>query len=976
LKNFTLLFVFFILSKYGISQPWSAEIKISDPNKGANFFEIQTAFNSYWENKTPEKGDGYKPFKRWEWFWEPRVGQSGEFPPSDINYTEWQKFKNNEAIYKKAPVKTQWTFMGPSTTPGGYDGLGRLNCVTFHPTDPNIMWVGSPGGGIWKTTDMGVTWTPLSDYNGVLGVSGIAVNPKHTDSIYIATGDGDRGSLFGLTGGSAGDNKSIGVLLSTDGGLNWKPTGLNWTIAQTKLLSRIIMNPNNPKQLFVAASDGIFVTNDAGLTWTNKQSGYFMDITFAPNNPSIIYATTYDYFGNAKMYRSINGGNTFTQTFILSSANRIAIGTTPANPKKVMLLLSDKDNGRFGGIYQSFDTGRTFTVKYDTSEINLLSSAYNGKTKKGQGWYDLAFCISPLDENLIFVGGVNIWKSTNGADSFKINTMWSANATQNPKKTQVTHADKHFMAYNPVNGYLFDCNDGGIYYSTNEGNSWNMISNGLGIMQFYRMSIIESDTNMVLAGAQDNGTKVRRGQTWFESTGGDGMDCAIDPEDPNVFYSGIQYGKINRTNNGVVKVISDNIKNKPKGAWVTPYVIDPNDHNTLYAGYKAIYKTSDQGETWVPICDSLWKPNYVINIAVAEGNSQIIYASDFYKIYKTTNGGAAWTLITSTSIPITNIKIHPKNPHVFYYTLSSYVASGKVYRINSLATGVEKSTNLTLNLPNVAINCIVFDKDSKESLYIGTDVGVFYKDTAMGAWESLNTNLPNVVVTELEINQKERLLYAATFGRGVWKTKIIMDPKLVGPVIKSIEPGDNSSKIHPNSQLIIYFNEPIKKGYGIISLLEGGIEKQRINVESDSVIIEEGNKIIITPGPFALGKSIVVKFPKGTIIDLDGNDHKGILTNTEWNFSITTDTKVATFIANIPARVSPNPTHGKLNIEALAGYTLQSIFIYNSLGALVLEKDCQDNKQCDIDLSNNTHGIYNLVLSINGKLYSKRLVVE
>jgi hypothetical protein len=165
----------------------------------------------------------------------------------------------------------------------------------------------------------------------------------------------------------------------------------------------------------------------------------------------------------------------------------------------------------------------------------------------------------------------------------------------------------------------------------------------------------------------------------------------------------------------------------------------------LYAGYKAIYKTTDQGNTWTPICDSLWKPNFVINISVAVGNSQIIYASDYYKIYKTTNGGTSWTLVISGSLPITSIKIHPTNPHLIYYTVSSYTATAKVFKINTLATGVNKTFNLTLNLPNVAVNCMTFDKESKEGLYIGTDIGTFYKDTAMGAWEALNANMPNVV---------------------------------------------------------------------------------------------------------------------------------------------------------------------------------------------------------------------------------------
>ena len=969
-KVFSLL-LFINFGLLASAQPWNS--KITNPNP--TFFDIQNAFNSYWSDKTPGKGEGYSQFKRWEWFWEQRVGQSGQFPPADINYTEWQKFNANSVLYKAAPVKTNWTFLGPITTPSNYNGLGRLNSVTFHPTDTNTMWVGSPGGGIWKTTNLGKTWTPLSDFNGVLGVSSIAVNPYHPDSIYIATGDGDRGSLWGMTGGPAGDNKSIGVLLSVDGGLNWKPTGMNWAIAEAKLISKIIINPNNTKQLLFASSDGVYVTNDAGATWVKKQTGYFMDIAFCPGNSSIVYATTYEYGGNAKFYKSIDKGASFKQTFTRGNASRMTIGTTPQNPKKVHLLIADKDKGKFGGIYESLDTGNSFNVKFDTGTVNILSGTYDGKGKTGQGWYDLAYTISPSNESKIIVGGVNLWTSVNGGSSFKINTMWTENAKSNPNKVQVTHADKHFLAYNPLSGYVFDCNDGGIYYSKNDGTSWTDISNGLGIMQFYRMSIIESDTNMVLAGAQDNGTKIRMGTTWAESTGGDGMDCAIDPEDASVFYSGIQYGKINRNDAGGTTVISDNILNKPKGSWVTPYIIDPNDHNTLYAGYKAIYKTTDQGNTWTPICDSLWKPNFVINISVAVGNSQIIYASDYYKIYKTTNGGTSWTLVISGSLPITSIKIHPTNPHLIYYTVSSYTATAKVFKINTLATGVNKTFNLTLNLPNVAVNCMTFDKESKEGLYIGTDIGTFYKDTAMGAWEALNANMPNVVVTDLEINYKNRLLYAATFGRGVWKTQIKTNPKLLAPYTTSVEPADNSVKIHPKSQLIVYFNEPVKKGNGIIKIFESNVEKQRINVNSDSVLIDF-NRIVITPAEFTLGKTEYITFPQGTFLDWDNNEHKGITTSTEWNFTVTTDAGINSSEIRKALKIYPNPTTGEFFIKAEPNSKIKTISVYNALGKLVLEKNSLTPECCQFNLSHFSKGLYFMVLKTDQGLITERFIKE
>lgn len=969
-KNYITL-IALIIAKIATAQPWSQEVK----SQGASFFDIQNAFNKYWQTQEREKGDGYNLYKRWEWFWEPRVGKDGVFPDADINQKEYLQFFNSKKLYKSSPVKTYWSFLGPNTTPSGYNGLGRLNCIAFHPKDTAVMWVGSPSGGVWKTTDMGKTWTSLSDYNTVLGVSSIAVNPNYPDSIYIATGDGDRGSLWGMTGGQSGDNKSIGVLLSADGGKTWNKTGMNWNIWDVKLISKIIINPKNSKHLLIAASDGIYLTKDAGITWTRTQTGYFMDIVFCPLNNNIIYATSYDYNGNAKMYKSINGGNNFSIAYTIGIASRIAIATTIANPAKVHLLASDKKNGKFGGIYESLDTGKSFKVKYDTGIRNILSSNWDGKGNKGQGWYDLAYCISPTNENIEWVGGVNNWRSENGADSFYINTMWTANKTTNPKQIQTTHADKHFLAYNILNSYLFDCNDGGVYISRNEGKSWTDLSNGLGITQFYRMSVSQSDTNMILAGAQDNGTKLRTQQTWNESTGGDGMHCIIDPEDNEVYYTGIQYGKINRIINNETKVISDNIQGKPKGTWVTPYLIDPNDNHVLVAGYKQIFKSTDRGDTWGKICDSLWKPNYVQNLAIAEGNSDIIYASDYYKIYKTSDGGNKWTLITSGSVPISSIKVHPFNPDVFYYTNSSYVSGTKVYRVNTLVSGAGRTTNISYNLPNIAVNCIEYDKDIKEGLFLGTDIGIFYKDTSMGEWELINSNLPNVVVTDLKINYKYRILYAATFGRSIWKTKIEINKNLIAPYTTSIEPPDNAVKIQPKTQLIMYFNENIKKGSGHISIYESNALKYKINVASDTVAIE-GNRMVITPGEFVLGKQIYILFPKGTFTDLDNNEHKGITLSTEWNFAISTDTKVSNIFNKNNFEIFPSPAESFIYINNNSDSEIDKISILNIHGIEQTSIQNPNNLNLKIDISKLAKGIYVVKIETRNKTIFKKILKQ
>ncbi len=553
--------------------------------------------------------------------------------------------------------------------------------------------------------------------------------------------------------------------------------------------------------------------------------------------------------------------------------------------------------------------------------------------------------------------------------------MWSANANQNPKGIQTIHADKHFFTYNPLNGYLFDCNDGGIYYTKNNGDSWTDISSGLGITQFYRLAITESDTNIVLGGTQDNGARIRRGEKWYEATGGDGMECAIDPIEPNIMYTSYAYGRLYRLDETGQTTISDKIKDKPKGSWVTPYVIDPNDAKTLYAGFKMIYKTKDRGETWEKICDSLWKPNYVINIAVAPTNSQIIYASDFYKIYKTTDGGAKWTLVTSTGVPISMIKVHPRNADVFYYTNSSYIGSAKVYRINSIAPSNEKSTNLTFNLPNVAVNCIEYDKQSKEGLFIGTDIGTFYKDTSMAGWELLNANMPNAVISDLDINYKDRILYAATFGRGIWKTAIKQDSKLVAPYITTVEPPDNSTRIQPKSQLIIYFSEPVKKGAGIISIFENNVEKQKINVMSDSVVIE-GNRAVITPAEFMLGKTEYVKYPSGTFLDLDNNPHKGVVNATDWNFTITSDLEIGNLKFENLVKIFPNPSTGIFFIKTPVNSEIKNLVIYNSVGKMVFEKRNFEIDCCEINLRHLAKGLYNIVMELDKNIVNQRLLLE
>ncbi len=960
MKYKVLFFIFFtVFFNLAFSQPW-----LKDSGKALNFFEIQNQFKEHWKDKNNPGGAGYNVFKRWEWYWESRVGKSGEFPPANHLNAEWNKFFKTNS---KRSINLDWVSKGPFTTPSGYYGLGRINCMAFHPTNGTTFWVGTPGGGIWKTTDFGTTWVTNSDQNPVLGVSSIVVHPTMPDTMYIATGDGDRGSLSGLTGGPRGDTKSVGILKSVDGGTTWNVTGLNWTISQALLIRTLIMHPKKPWILLCATSDGVYRTANAGVTWSKVASGFFMDIAFKPNNENVVYATTFDLNGNVKMYRSLNNGLTFNESINFTDGVRIKIGTTKANPNKIHLLVANKVGAGLKGIFESLDSGDNFTLKFD--QLNLLSNKYDGSGDKGQGWYDLSYIISPSDENTVFLGGVNTWKSIDGGSSWELNNFWTSYSGFNPNGVNVVHADKHYFATHPLDpSIIFECNDGGIYYSGDEGSSWTDLTSNMAITQFYRIAISESDTNLIIGGTQDNGARLYNNGNWQEATGGDGMECAIDYDNPSTMYSSYAYGVLYRNDNAFQsfgsETISDNIHEGGKGAWVTPFIIDPNNSGTLYAGYKQLYKSTDYGYNWEAILDSVTNPNLLRNIAVAKGNSNIIYCGDYYSIFKTNNGGASWNKIVNSSVPITNIKVHPTDPNIIYYTNSSYTAGSKVFVYQN-----NQIQNISYNLPNISINCIALDSSKNLKLYIGTDLGVFYMDSTMTEWLNVNNNLPNVVVTDVEINKTNQQLVVATYGRGVWQASL--DLNLTQ--ITSLKPTHNSIENPRNTALEIEFNNPITKGSGELQIFENGILKRTINVDSPQVIVNN-NSVVINHGiVFDHGATIKVIYNKGFFID-NNNKQLPAMVYDDWKFNVKNTMSTQNVELNA-FDVLPNPSNDFFVIHCENCSLVNAFYLYDYTGKLISNGNFS---QPNIQLNTKEYksGIYLLVVEVNSMLYYKKMIIE
>ncbi|MBS1536455.1 MAG: T9SS type A sorting domain-containing protein [Bacteroidetes bacterium] len=737
----------------------------SQQNISPNFFDIQKQSLQYFTSKKSTKeDDSWAKYKRWEWFWKQRVTPDGQFPNPMAVYNETVK---KQAELKKSGaqilsgVTANWKERGPFGSADG-GGAGRVNRVHLNPFFPNDVWAGTAAGGAWKSTDKGLTWKVKTDGIPILGVTDIATVSSDPNVVYIATGDGDGD----ITSTNVQDHisYSLGVMKSTDGGTTWATTGLNWQTSNARLISRLLVSPTNPQLLLAATSQGIYKSVNGGTTWTITQNGYFMDMEFKPNDASNLYACS----GSA-IYKSVNEGSTWTKltTGIPTSIGRIALGVGSANPEMVYALCTSQSNWGFGGFYSSTNAGQTWQLKSSTPNIlGLESDGSDPATEQFQGWYDLAIAVSPASSQEIYIGGINIWKTTNGGLSWFCNAHWYGD-----KGLPYVHADIHDLAVSEENpSMIFSGNDGGVFRTSDKGKTWADLSNGMGIMQFYRIASASVSTDLIIGGAQDNGTNLLKNEKWSEVNDGDGMNCLIDPNNSNILYAGAQEGDISRSTDGGANFpsfINTNITNEP-GSWVTPYVFDPTNSKILYVGFINVWKYNPTTLKWSKISKLNGSPlNY---LAVAPSDVNYIYAGNEGELSYTSNGGTSWQGITAPQLGnISHLVVHPSSPRRLWLTMSSYT-NKKVYESNDAG---QTWVDVSAGLPSIPINCIVYQNNSPDRLYVGTEAGVYYRDNDLNQWQQYNDGLPNVIVSDLQINYTANKLLAGTYGRGVWEANLI-----------------------------------------------------------------------------------------------------------------------------------------------------------------------------------------------------------
>lgn len=722
-------------------------------------------------NKQVEFENDYLRWKRWEYYNASRLDEQGNVIPN-ISRKIYDGWKNYEEKIKRDPDLSSlvsssystWNGFGPTTVTRygvGYNsGHGRVNCIAFHPTLSSNLIIGTPQGGIWKSTNNGTSWFSLTDNLPSSAIGGLVWDRTNANVIYALTGDGDA-SGGGLVSGYGFNVPSLGVFKSTDGGSTWFLTGDFPGVTGNFHGYKLMQHPTSASTLFAATTNGVYKTTNGGNTWTQVRAGNFTDIEFKPGDATIMYAAQRS--SSSPLWRSTNSGDTWAtaSTGLTTSSSRIAIGVSANQPDYIYVLAGGATGfGSFRGLFRSTSSGTpSFSVRSTTP--NILGYPNNGSDDKDQAGYDLAIEVDPGNANTVLTGGINIWKSTDGGSTWggSSKTQWY----DNPAGIDYVHADIHNLTYNPLNGNVYSTSDGGVGYSTNDGTNWTYLTSSLQILATYHSDWYEADQNLLATGTQDNGTNIRyiASNTYRHIYGADGFDCAIKSDDPNTIVF-VANGEVHKTINGGTTETDVS----PAGVGFFPQLArDYNNTTRLFAGdANNIYRSTNFGSSWTTFSAGMGSRA----LTTCPSNSDRLYGSNGSTLVRSDNATTTCTFATKsgtagypTGVNLTDVEVWPSNSLVVYASFGGYVAGRKVY---SSTSGGDSWTNISGTLPNVACHSIAVDANN--TVYVGTDIGVFVRSSAMTDWQPFYNYLPRTPVSELIVNNTTGRIIASTFGRG------------------------------------------------------------------------------------------------------------------------------------------------------------------------------------------------------------------
>jgi photosystem II stability/assembly factor-like uncharacterized protein len=721
-----------------------------------------------------------------DWFLNQRIWPDNDLPSDLIHQAARRAAALRNSSLDEDP---HWISKGPTNIGG------RITDIVADPANDQIIYVAAASGGIFKTTDGGVTWNPIFDAAPTLSMGALAMDPQNSTIIYAGTGESNfaGATYFGT-----------GVYKSTNAGQSWTQIGLD----ETRFIGRIVVHPEDPNIVWVAAAGeqfntsgdrGLYLSEDGGATWERKlfvnDTTGCIDVVVDPNNTDVVYAAMWQRIRNpierraggrgSGIYKSANRGDSWTRLSsglppIADDVGRIGLAIAQSNPQVLYAIYADHP-GYFAGVFRTADAGENWTRVNDDGLQDMYSSF---------GWYFGNIRVRPDDENVIFALGVYIWRSTNGGQT------WTANGAP--------HVDHHALWFNPAVPFrFFDGNDGGLYLSMNNGNSYSFIP-GLPINQFYAATVDYQHPERLYGGTQDNGTMrtFSGAPDDFESIyWGDGFYVLVDPTNNNNIYAEYQYGNLGRSTDGAQSFQDalDGIDESERRNWSTPVAMAPDSANTLYYGAERLYRTTNRAQNWTPISPNLTSGpgggNLVFGtitaIGVSPANPQVIWAgTDDANVWVTTNSGAQWSLRNS-GLPqrnITRITPHLVNAGEALVTISGYQRgeeTAHLFRTTDFGLTWE---SLGAALPNAPLNEALYDPQFPSRIYVASDFGVFWSRDYGVTWSALGQNMPAVPTIDLVYHDPTRALIAATYGRSF--LSLDLDSLIANhpPVIEQITP--------------------------------------------------------------------------------------------------------------------------------------------------------------------------------------------
>lgn len=736
--------------------------------------QLQSHVTDHFSTRDSGKGTGHKQIKRVIENLRSRGSMTGA-PIKNYSALAANAVDTISKSLSATGKQIDWQFQGPSTYVAGdvsqlskltlTPGLGRLNAIAVDPNDRQTIYVGSASGGIWRTTNGGSSWTPLTDMAPAMAYSDMVVDHSDPNTIYALSGDGDGRIL-----------PSIGVLKSTDGGTTWSVTALEFAPDTLVYGYRLAMDQANPSHLIVATTMGLFRTLDGGGTWDLVEQGGFFDVQFSPAGDGVVYAAT-----SATVMRSTDNGATFELVTRGLPAKgtagiyRVGLAVSPASPDSVYALFGG-DKG-FVGLFHSSDSGKGFDLR--SVAPNILDASPNGSQSVSQAWYDMAIAADPTDGDTVNVGGINTWRSTDGGRTWTLTSFWQyANDT-----APYVHPDVHRIIYDGDRMYVG--NDGGIYFSPDRGDTWKDLSQGLGITEIFRVCAGPGTDGKLYFGAQDNGSDLLEEGTAIQVWGGDGTNCQVAPNDEKRVLISQQFGDIFRSLNGAYsfdKVWVGAPGKAPSGvSYIVPYQLHPQLPQYVYSCYFNVYLGLDSatGIAWQPLTAlGAIGNDACIDMQVAPSDARYVYVAKSSNVYRSEGPRwyklpAPWLGKTTTS----RVAVDPKDPQHAWLVLSGYTDGEKIYEGRGQNGGQMTWQNISGSLPNISFYSILPEGGDKNGVYIGSDVGVFYRNDDSTDWEFVSGPLPRVVVRDLIVRPETSRIVAATYGRGIWEGELIDPPK-------------------------------------------------------------------------------------------------------------------------------------------------------------------------------------------------------